>query len=259
MIPKINNRYQAVAVHLIVSIPFMVGMLYLVLTRWQPEPYLTADGGWIMLGVLALTFIGAGPLLTLMIYKPGKKGLVFDLVVIAIVQSFVLCYGAYKFYQERPVLLVFAIDRFTLVSSNDVNLSELKKVKSRAKAGSGHEYATRGPLMVFAKLPESDAERTSLLKDVMKGEPDLEFRPARYRDYYSNLDTVLQRSFDLGTLSQRSTVNREKIAAFNSDHCVTTGECAYFPLIGKARDMMLVIKRDDGSVIGAIDINPWGT
>lgn len=257
MILKINNRYQAVAVHLIMSIPLMAATLYIVLTRWQPEPYLTADGGWTMLGVLALTFIGAGPLLTLMIYKPGKKGLAFDLVVIAIVQSFVLCYGAYKFYQERPVFMVFAIDRFTLISSNDVNLSELKQTRWRDKAGSRPVDAHRGPMMVFAKLPESDAERTALLKEVMKGEPDLEFRPARYRDYQANLGKVLQRSFDLARLSERSTGNKRKIEAFNNAHCPQARQCAYYPLIGKARDMMVVINRDSGNVIGAIDIDPW--
>ncbi|MGD8570020.1 MAG: hypothetical protein PVJ39_18175 [Gammaproteobacteria bacterium] len=250
MIPAINNRYQAVAMHFVVSVPFVLALLYMVLAWWQPEPYLTADGGWMMLGVLALTFIGAGPLLTLMVFKRGKKGLVFDLVVIAIVQSFVLCYGSYMFYQARPVFLVFAVDRFTLISTNDIKRSELQQAGWLNRAGSG-------PIKVVAKLPKDDAERNALLKEVMKGKPDLEFRAGYYQDYRANLDEVLRRSYDIDSLAGRSTVNMQKIAAFNSEHCPQAGACAYYPLIGKARDMVLVINRNDGSVIGAIDVDPW--
>ena len=247
---KIKNRYWAFGLHFLLSVPFVLVVMYLVLGWWQPEPYLTADGGWTILAVLLTVFIVIGPVLTFLMYKPGKWGLRFDLVVIALLQVSSLCYGAYVFYTERPIFLVFAVDRFTLISMGDFERNDLKQAQWL-------DGAARGPLKVYAKMPENAQQRDALLKQVMAGKPDLEFRAEYYEAFDPNLNKVLKRSYDIATAARVPATEQRKITAFNKEHCPRVEQCAYFPLIGKKRDMLLVLNREDGSVIGAIDVNPW--
>ncbi|MGD8641411.1 MAG: hypothetical protein PVG89_12340 [Gammaproteobacteria bacterium] len=247
---KISNRYQAFAVHVVLSIPFVLAVLYLVLQQWQPEPYLTADGGWLILGILLLTFIGVGPLLTLMVYKPGKWGMKIDLVAIALLQFFVFGYGSYVFYSERPVFLVFAANRFTLVSNDDFDKAALPQADWL-------NNSKPGPVKVFAEIPIDAATKEKILKELMDGKPDVEFRAEFYRSYQKNLDMVLEHSQDIDAIARVSPTNQQKISAFNMKHCSQSSQCAYYPLVGKKRDMVLAIDRNDGSVLGAIDVDPW--
>ena len=39
--------------------------------------------------------------------------------------------------------------------------------------------------------------------------------------------------------------------------CSSVQSCLYFPLIGKQKTMILVMSRDNGEVLGAIDVDPW--
>lgn len=247
---KIKNRYWAFGLHLLLSLPFISIVLYLVLGWWQPEPYLSADGGWAMLAVMLMVFIVIGPVLTFLVYKPGKWGLRFDLVVIGLLQISTLCFGTYIFYSERPVFLVFAVDRFTLISMDDFDHGDLKQVQWLDESG-------RGPRKVFAKLPDDQQQREALMNEVMTGKPDIEFRAEYYRAFDVNLVKVLNRSYDISRLAQSSQYKRRSITAFNKKHCPRLEDCAYYPLIGKKRDMILVLNREDGSVIGAINISPW--
>ena len=68
---------------------------------------------------LVLVDVIIGPLLTLLVYKKGKKSLKFDLSVIVLVQICAFVYGAHSIYQGKPSLVVFNYDGFELVSENE--------------------------------------------------------------------------------------------------------------------------------------------
>ena len=61
-----------------------------------------------------------GPFFTWLVYKEGKKTLVFDLVVIILIQIAALGYGIYNIAQGRPVWIVYSVDRFDLVRNNEL-------------------------------------------------------------------------------------------------------------------------------------------
>ncbi len=61
----------------------------------------------------------AGPLLTLVVFKSGKKGLSFDLSCIAIFQAACMAAGMRVVYSERPIVLVLAWDTIYSVDAQE--------------------------------------------------------------------------------------------------------------------------------------------
>jgi len=248
MILNINNRFQAFAVHLLVSSLLFAAFLCLMLIWWYPPPYFEIEGGGNVLTILIGVDIILGPLLTLVIFKQNKPGLKFDLSLIAAIQLTALAYGGIIIYQERPIFVVFAIDRFTLVSTQDIDIQQLAEVSLT-------EGSHRGPIPVFAKLPENIEENNNLILGVISGEKDLEFRAEYYELFIPHLKKALSRSLELENLYKGT--NQNIINQFLEKHNRKEADLAFFPIIGKNKDMLLTVHRKTGRIVGAIDINPW--
>ena len=88
------NRWQASALHLALSAAIAVLVVTLMLLVWYPQQYFTAMGGDTLILILIGVDVVVGPLITLIIFDPKKKGLRFDLAVIAALQLAALAYGA---------------------------------------------------------------------------------------------------------------------------------------------------------------------
>ena len=94
------NRWKAALIHLGISAAIGVGVVALMLFVWYSRPYFTAMGGDTLILLLIGVDVVIGPLITLTIFDPKKKGLRFDLSVIAAVQLAALAYGAQGCFDE---------------------------------------------------------------------------------------------------------------------------------------------------------------
>ncbi len=243
-----KNRFSAFGFHFLVSLFVGVIFAYLILTNWYREPFFTADGGWFIFRMIFIVHLVLGPVLTLIIYKPGKKGLKFDLGVIAAAQCLALIYGGTVLYQERPIFMAFSVDRFVLVSSDDIDFS---KIRFPGLLKNQEEQ----PIPVYARMPEDPNDRNQFVKEVFQGQPDLEFRPEYYEPFRENFADIAARGKDIDQLKHVSEHNEEVINTFLKTNC--TDGCVYIPLIAKKRDILLALNNKDGSVAGGIDIDPW--
>ena len=80
------SRYTASATHFALSVLIGAILLALFWFVWYPAPMLLAIGGHeIFLLILGIDVV-LGPLLTLIVFRSGKKSLKFDLAVIALMQ-----------------------------------------------------------------------------------------------------------------------------------------------------------------------------
>lgn len=243
-----KNRYQAFGYHFLISLLIVSSFTYLIFFHWYPEPYFSADGGWSVFRMVIIVDLMIGPMLTLIIYKPGKKGLKFDLSAIAIAQISALLYGGSVLYLEKPAYLTFAVDRFVIVSADDIDSSKFPDKTLL-------EETSESPRLVFALMPEDRDERDKLISEVMTGKPDLEFRPEYYHSFKKYLSVVLYNKTDTEQLKKQSPEHAEKIDQFINDNC--KDGCSFFPLVGKKSEVLLAISSKDGHVIGGIDIDPW--
>ena len=119
------TRKQAFLAHLAASMCLFVILLYLIVFQWFPEFYFYLDGGIRAIGTLFFVDVVLGPGLTLLVFKPGKKSLKFDMAVILLLQLSALTWGINNVYTERSGSAVFYWGKFSCLANNitgDMNM-----------------------------------------------------------------------------------------------------------------------------------------
>jgi hypothetical protein len=172
------TRWKAAGAHLCLSIVIIGGIATFAFTTWYPQ------GLWLVAGLdrLLLVMLGidltAGPLLTLLLYKPGKWGLKFDLATIAVLQMAFLVYGLHTLWLARPVFLVGTSGQFTVVFASEIDDRDLAK-------GSKPEWrrlSWTGPEVVGTQMPNDPAKRAQAISEFMAGGAGIERSPKYYLD-----------------------------------------------------------------------------
>ena len=78
------NRFTAALVHLSLSALVAAAAFTIIYFLWFPGALFGAAGGLKLFALIVGVDVALGPLLTLVVFVPGKKGLKFDLTVIAL-------------------------------------------------------------------------------------------------------------------------------------------------------------------------------
>ena len=247
------SRWKAAGIHLSISVLIGLVVLTLLFLVWYPSPYFKASGGQELTLILLGVDLVLGPLLTLVVFKAGKKSLRFDLSVIAILQLSALLYGLHVIVQARPAFIVAAIDRFNVVAANDIEPEDLAK-------GSKPEFSTlswTGPRLVAARLPEDPALRTEIMFAAGGGGADIEKRPITYVDYASEAKTLLTRAKPLADLRNKGAAATATLDAWLKDKGRQEADLAWVPLETRSASLTMLLDAKTGAVVDALPIDPW--
>jgi hypothetical protein len=246
--PIAMTRLRAFTLHFIGSVLIFLIFLGLMFFVWYPAPYFTADGGWTVLRILIGVHLALGPLLTLIVFKPGKRGLKFDMACILLMQLGALVYGGALIYQQRPAFVVFTVDRFTTIPAATVDVNQ-----AAPELRQGPQ-----PWLVQADFPEDPKVREDLMFAVItQGAPDIEYHPELYRTYAPDLTELRKRNLDLAQIAASDAHAQSAINAFLAEHGGRLEDYLYLPLKGKNRDLVMALSAQDGQPVGWIMINPW--
>ena len=180
------NRWGASGIHLLISVAIAAVALALMLLVWYPPPLFEAAGGNDLLFLLVAVDVVVGPLITLIIFKPGKWGLRFDLAAIGIVQLAALLYGVSIVYLARPAFIVFVKDRFEVATAVELEPEKL----SKARFEQFSHPPLGGPQLAFAEFPEDPEKRNELVELALAG-IDLQHFPEYWRPYEGQAKQVL--------------------------------------------------------------------
>ena len=172
------NRYRAAAYYLMGTCVVAMTVFLPIYFFWYPGALFDQAGGRELFKLIVGVDLVAGPLLVFIVYVPGKKGLAFDLVTIAVIQATALAYGVYVLFESRPAYIVFVKDRYEMVRANDIADEELEK----AKPGPYATLPWTGPRLVGAPIPKDPDEQYRLMMSAMNG-ADIQTFPRYYRDY----------------------------------------------------------------------------
>ena len=153
-----NARIKAFNLHLIISALIALAVVIVVFYLWYPAPLHTAVGVTQIFLILLAVDVVLGPLLTLLVYKVGKKTLAMDLTVIVLLQISALCYGLWTVAEGRPAWLVFAADRFDLVRVLDIDERKLDQADLNYR-----QPSVLGPQWVAAVNPTDSEVRNDIL------------------------------------------------------------------------------------------------
>jgi hypothetical protein len=226
-------RLRAFLIHLLASVLVISVVLVLVFVFWYPAPLFTYEGAWLPLRILIMVDLVAGPLLTLVVYKPGKKGLLLDMILITTLQLVALGYGSHALWSQRPLVMVYAVDAWFVVGAGDIRARDIDPEIWQARP-------LAGPLPVFA---ERISDPDYLLKVLFEGAPDMHMLPAQYRPLQDHIQALRRRATDLNELAEQSPATRQAIAGLDPE--LLASSLAH-PLHGRFRSGTVLVDPDTG-------------
>lgn len=242
-----NARIKAFTLHLITSALIALAVIAVVFYIWYPNPLHTAVGVTQIFIILLAVDVVLGPLLTLLVYKAGKKTLVMDLTVIILLQISALCYGLWTVAEGRPAWLVFAVDRFDLVRVLDIDERKLDQADLAYR-----QPSLLGPQWVAAVNPTDSDERNDILMESVLAGVDIAQRPNLYQPLDSQKKPIKKRLLELSDLPANNIA--EDIKAVLAKH---PNADAWLPLRASNQDMVVLMHKDTAEVIAIVDLRPW--
>lgn len=219
------TRWQASGLHLLISIAVAVGVLALMLSLWYPGPLFEAAGGNDLLFILVGVDVVVGPLITLVIFRSGKRGLKFDLAVIGALQIGALLYGLHAVYLARPAFIVFVADQFQVASVAQLDPEELAK----AKYPEFRQPPLGGPLLAFAVVPTDPRELRQFAILGAAGH-DLQEFPRLFVPYAERTAQVLAGSWPLARMRQLEPQSAKVVDAWLAQSGTREADVRYVPL-----------------------------
>jgi hypothetical protein len=243
------SRWKASAIHLLLSAAIAGSVILFMLEVWYPWPLFEAAGGSRLVLVLVAVDVTLGPLITLIIFKAGKKGLRFDLTVIAAVQLAALAYGIHTLYLARPVYLAFTVDRFDLVTAKDLDPADLEQVTrpefKRPPLGR--------PRYIAAVLPSDPDEKRQILNTSLEGK-DLQMYPQHYAPYQQEAPNALRRAAALDVLAER---DPQQVDGYLKSSGRSAQSLRFLPLRAPHKDGAVLLDAASGEPLDILLIEPW--
>jgi len=244
------SKKTAFLCHFSLSLLVVGTVLAIVFLLWYPGLYFRVVGAMEVLKVLIGVDLVLGPVLTLILYKPNKPGLLVDICMIAAIQLSALVYGVSVIYQERPYYAVFSVDRFEVLAERDVDLSSIPDAERFVKPWGQ-------PLVVFANLPTDTEARNRIIEETLfEGKPDIHRRPELWSSYDERADAVISRAKPLANLVALRPDVAGEITALMGQYD-NTDQLVFVPIMGKRRVFSLVLDTISKHPLEIIDIDPW--
>ncbi len=241
------SRIKAFAVHLVISALIALAVIGLVFFVWYPAPLHSAVGVTQIFLILLAVDVVLGPLITLLIYKIGKKTLVMDLTVIVLLQLGALSYGLWTVAEGRPVWLVFSVDRFELVRVLDIDERKLDQANLTYR-----QPSLLGPQWVAASPPNDRDEHSILIIESVFGGADIAQRPNLYQSLNTKREAIKRRLLELSELSELNTAGN-----FSTLLAQHPRADAWLPLRANNQDMVVLMHKETAEVVAIVDLRPW--
>lgn len=245
------NKTRAALAHLWPSTLILVLIGVLIVFAWYPYPFLefrdTAKFP-LMLIVVAMLI---GPAMTALVYKKGKRSLVFDLTVIIIIQLVAVAWGTMALYQNRPYFMVFTVDRFEVFPLRKVDLNAIENDQFIDKPLSG-------PIPLYANMPREKQAYQKLMKEVMfEGKPDLQYRPEFWSAYSDRQDEVLKVSKPLNELRIMRPGSVSAIDRLVQKNGGNIEDLNFVPGWHQNGEFAAVLDANSGKIVAKLIIDPW--
>ena len=245
----LRPRAYAAGVHLLISAAVAGLAAILVFGVWYPGSFRLMAGGRDLFLLVTSVDVVIGPVLTFAVFNraKGKKHLARDLAVIGLLQIAALVYGLHTVYIARPVAMVFEVERFRLVTANDVLVEELPKALPEFR-----ELSLNGPRLIGARRPEMGAERNDAMFMGVSG-VDVGQRPIFWQPYAQTQTRALERAKPVPALltqyPKQAEDTRKRLADMRADEATAR----FLPVM--ARSPWVAVLDKTGAVLGYLPLD----
>jgi len=241
---RLRARTSAAGVHLALTLAALIALYAVIRGYWYPGFLFALDGGWQGLRLLSIALLGVGPLLTLVVYRPGKAGLTTDVTLIATLQLAVLGAGTWIIWQERPIALVFAAGQF-FTMDRDAYLNAGVPVPDLSR------YPGDWPKRIAVRLPEDRAESIHLRARLFRAQQPLRTWSHGYVPLSSARAQLLAADVGAGQLRAR---DPQALRAWLEDRARPASAFAFVPLGARFGYPHVAIEREDGCIAGVVPV-----
>ena len=249
------TRLKAASVHFSLSAVIALLAMGGAILIWYPPPLFDIMGGGQITAILVAVDVTLGPVITLVIFNPKKprRELFTDYTVVGLVQIAALVYGLDVLSVARPAYVVFVKERFSVVRVSDIEPAELAKVtKEEFKS-----LPWLGPKTVAAVMPENREERNRILFSAVGGAGDIETMPQHYVAYRERAMDVGRAARPLSELKQSHPDRAGDVQSADEKSGIKDEALGYLPIVGKRRDLAVLIDKSSGDIKGYADVDPW--
>lgn len=250
---NLRVRFRAGLLHLGISALVALLALCLIFGLWYPGVFAEAQGVSRLVLILICVDVIIGPLITTIVYAPGKKSLRFDLAVVAALQTVALLYGMQAIYGGRPAYLVFNVDRFDLVPIQDVGEDSIRRAAPEFRP------SFFGPRTVSARLPMNREARNALLFSAVSGGPDLPQLPEYFVPLEAESAAMLAHLRPLEELQGANDLDATAWRAVLDSIGHEKEALGYLPMVGNAKDGVVLLDRTTAHIVDIRLLSPKWT
>ena len=248
-----RHRLRAGLIHLCLSAAIAALVFLPIYFIWYPDVLYESAGGRDLFLLIVSVDVTLGPLITTIVYVPGKWGLKFDLVVIGTLQCVALAYGVYVLFESRPVYIVFVKDRFELVRANEYPPGHLEKARDARHAS----LTWTGPRIVGAKLPTDPKEQMDLMISGIGG-VDVQLFPQYYVPYDEVRELAKAKGERLQKLRDRNPARVAEVNALVAGSGRAEEDLRFLPMRAGKTDLTILIDAKSGEILKISSLKPWG-
>ena len=155
-------------------------------------------------------------------------------------------------FEARPVYTAFALDRFDIVSAQQLDRADLD-----AGPPEYRELPLGGPRMVGIRYPDKNTEEWNKLVFAGVGGKDVGQFPKYYVPYADIAADVLKKAKPLSALAKDKPETKAQVQAFADRTGRPEADFVYVPIVGRERTMTAVLDARDASVVGYLPIDPY--
>jgi hypothetical protein len=248
-----RHRLRAGLIHLSLSAAIAAAVFLPIYFFWYPDVLYESAGGRDLFLLIVCVDVTLGPLITTIIYVPGKWGLKFDLVVIGTLQAIALGYGVYVLFEARPVNIVFVKDRFELVRANEYPPGLLERGAAR-----GYDRLSfTGPRIVGAKLPTDPKAQMEMMMSGIGG-VDVHLYPQYYVPYDEVRELARSKGEPLQKLRERNPARAAEVSAMVAASGRKEEGLRFLPMRAGKTDLTVLIDAASGEILKISSLKPWG-
>jgi hypothetical protein len=243
------TRWKAASIHLGICAIVAVVLAVAVWFVWYPPPLFVAVGGLEIFLILLAVDVVLGPLITLIVFKQGKKSLKFDLSVIALVQACALGYGIFTLWEGRPVYVAALGHRFDVVQASEITES----TKSKMSDG----LPMFGPKTVGIRPPKDKSERERVFWTAVTGGGDYGHLPAYHAPIETMADELKLTAKPIDELKRLNPGKESEIELWLVSKKLESKNARFLGVKARTSDITAFIDVRTGSLVGLAAFKPW--
>ncbi len=204
-----------------------------------------------LFGLVVVVDVVCGPLLTLLLASPHKSRntLVWDLAVVALLQVTAFGYGVWTVFAARPVVVVFEVDRFVVVTANEVLVEQLNQAPAELQ-----KLPWTGVRFLAVRSAETTEEHLQSVELSLRGVTTA-MRPGWWRPFAEAKAGIQRGAKPLAELIQRRPEQLTQIHEAVARSGYQVSELRYLPLTSSRTMEWVALLAEGEMIVGFAEVD----